>query len=63
VFHLHYVTQHSLNPLMMDSGEVSFHAVLIHCPSSASDGLMFPAVATEHCNVTIIPHTRHVVGI
>jgi len=29
---------------MLDSGEMSFQAVLLHCPSSASNGLlMFPA--------------------
>jgi len=29
---------------MTDSGEMSFQAVLLHCPSSASDGLLiFPA--------------------
>jgi len=29
----------------MDSDEVSFHVILIHCQSSASDVLMFLAVA------------------
>jgi hypothetical protein len=37
-------TQHFLIPLVMDSGEMSFKEVIIHCPISASDGLrMFPA--------------------
>jgi hypothetical protein len=37
-------TQHFLNRLMLDSGEMSFQAVLLHWPRSASDGLlMFPA--------------------
>jgi hypothetical protein len=44
LFHL-FDTQHFLDPLMMESGELSFQAVLIHYPNSASDGhLMFPAV-------------------
>jgi len=37
-------TQHFLNPLTVDSGELSCQAVLIDCLSSVSDGFrMFPA--------------------
>jgi hypothetical protein len=33
-------TRHSLEALMLDAGEMPFHAVLIGCPCRASDGLL-----------------------
>jgi hypothetical protein len=37
-------TQYSLKPLTIDTGETSFQAVLIYCPSNVSlDFDMFPA--------------------
>ena len=38
----------------MDPGEVLFQTVLIHCPVSSSDGLMFPAGVNG-----LVPDSKH----
>lgn len=49
-------TQHFLNSLMMDSGEMSFQALLVYFPSSASYTISaseavhcIPYILTKHC--------------
>jgi hypothetical protein len=48
------------NPLMMDSGEMSFQAVLIYCPSSKSDGLMFHAGVSGNLQIAAILQTGNI---
>ena len=42
---------------MVDSGEMSIQTVLIYCPSTTSDGLMFQAVISGNLQMAAILHT------
>lgn len=48
------------NIVMVDSGEMSCQVVLIHHPSSTSDGLMFQAVISENLHMAAILHTGNI---
>jgi len=57
-------TQQFLNPLLVDSGELSCQAVLIHCLSYASDGLlMFPAGINSSFKIPAIPNIGSIVSL
>jgi hypothetical protein len=45
---------------MVDSGEMSIQAVLIHWPSSTSDGFMFQAVMSGNLQMVAILHTGNI---
>ena len=58
-------TQHSLNPLTMDTGETSFKVVLIHCPSNVSlDFDMFPPDDEYYLKKHLFPrHEVHLISV
>ena len=58
---VHIVWHTALLKPLDDWGEMSFQPALIHCSSSASFGLMFPAVLGGSSYTAVFPHTDNIV--
>lgn len=54
-------TQHFLKTPVMDSGKMSFKAVLIHWPINISESVMFPACVRCRSHIAVAPHTANIV--